>query len=84
MLQQLCQKTNVNLGGLFINPEFISELIPISYMLGKEKVFATQIIMNNGHFYNVPFVVADITDKIIDYFRLIGKFPTPKTYTGPR
>lgn len=78
MLQRLDPETKEFLGGLFINPELISEMIPFSYINDKEKLFGTQIVMNNGHFYTVPFSASEVNDKIIDYFRLIGKFPKPK------
>ena len=78
ILQQLDKQTKVNLGGLFINPELISEMIPFSYINDKEKLFGTQVVMNNGNFYNTPFVAQKILDMIADYNRLIGKFPKPK------
>jgi uncharacterized protein YlzI (FlbEa/FlbD family) len=84
MLQQLDPQTKENLGGLFINPEFISEIIPQSEFGGPDPILRCQIIMNNGNFYLVLFCVSEVYDEILAYNRLIGKFPTPKTYTGPR
>lgn len=78
MLQRLDTETKEFLGGLFINPEFISEIIPQSEFGGPDPLHRCKIIMNNGNFYLVPFCVSEVTDMICDYFRLIGKFPKPK------
>lgn len=79
MLQRLDPETKEFLGGLFINPEFISEIIPQSEFGGPEPIPRCQIVMNNGHFYTTPFCVSEVTDMICDYFRLIGKFPPKRT-----
>lgn len=85
MLQQLDPTTKENLGGLFINPDFISEIIPVQSekcAYDGSRIFWCQIVMNNGGFYLVPFGVMEITDMLRDYNRLIGKYPTPTGYRG--
>ena len=66
-LQRLCPSTLVNQGGLYINIDHISALIPYKTCNSKgETVFWCNVLLSNQVQYLTPFSVQDICDLILD------------------
>lgn len=59
-LQCLDKITYDNIGGLYINKQMVSELVPIRYSKDSRQYFATIIHMSNGNSYIVPYNVNEL------------------------
>ena len=73
-LQRLNPTTLDNEGGLYINIDHISALIP--HMSGldetNQKIYRCEILLNNGVVYLTPFSCVEIFDKIYETEKTTG------------
>jgi hypothetical protein len=70
-LQRLCVHTHDNQGGLYINIEHISALIPYKTSTPKgETVFWCNVLLSNQVTYLTPFSVQEIYELILEAERL--------------
>lgn len=65
MLQRLNPTTFENEGGLFINADHISALIPRMAVNDGDRIYRCEILLSNGVVYLVPFGVQEIYDMIL-------------------
>jgi hypothetical protein len=64
MLQRIDRNTHENIGGLYLNPSYISELVPRMSPKNDGTNFWCWVHMNNGNTYLTPFGVTEILDMI--------------------
>lgn len=66
-LQRLNEQTQANEGGLYINTDYISEIVPITQKKGSDqRVSWTRINMSNGNTWLTPFSVSSILDMLTE------------------
>lgn len=63
-LQRLHHASYENLGGLYLNPSNISELVPLMSQRNDGTKFWCWVHMNNGNTYLTPFCVTEILQLI--------------------